>query len=228
MRLIFNILVIEDDLALARGIELALREEGRAFALRHTLAAGREALSEMRFDLIVLDVSLPDGSGLDFCREVRSGFFSPILFLTANDTELDIVTGLELGGDDYVTKPFSLAVLRARVNALLRRNAGAGPALQFGGLSLDFEKLHFTKNGAVIELSKTEQRLLHMLASNPGQTIPRERLQDYIWPDGGEFVDENALSVAVSRLRGKLEENPAEPRLIKTVRGIGYCWAVRL
>lgn len=228
MSTIHHILILEDDISLARGIELALQEEGRRFTLCHTLAAGRTALSSGHFDLLILDVSLPDGSGLDFCREIRGSFAAPILFLTANDTELDIVAGLELGGDDYMTKPFSLAVLRARVKVLLRRNGSSGATLQFKNLSLDFEALRFTKDGQGIELSKTEQRLLHLLTLNPGQTIPRERLLDYIWSDGGDFVDENALSVAISRLRGKLEENPAEPRFIKTVRGIGYCWAVVL
>lgn len=223
----YNILIIEDDSALARGIELALREEGRTFFACRTLADGRAVIAEKQLDLLILDVSLPDGSGLDFCREIRSGFPSPILFLTANDTELDIVTGLELGGDDYMTKPFSLAVLRARVNALLRRSAAVPAALRFGDLSLDFESLRFQKRDAALELSKTEQRLLHLLTANAGQTITRERLLDYVWSDGGEFVDENALSVAISRLRGKLEENPAAPEFIKTVRGIGYCWAVK-
>ena len=125
-------------------------------------------------------------------------------------------------------KPVSRAVLRARVGALLRRGGGTGAVLEFGAITLDFEKLLFIKNGAALELSKTEQRLLHILATNPGQTLPRERLLDYIWPDGGAFVDENALSVAISRLRAKLEENPAQPQLIKTVRGIGYSWAVKL
>lgn len=224
---IHHILIIEDDVALARGIELALREEGRIFTLCHSLAHGRIALSAGQFDLLILDVSLPDGSGLDFCREIRGSFSAPLLFLTANDTEMDIVTGLELGGDDYMTKPFSLAVLRARVNVLLRRSSVAGAALNFGSLSLDFERLQFSKDGTAIELSRTEQRLLHLLVTNPGQTITRERLLDYIWSDGGEFVDQNALSVAISRLRGKLERDPAVPAFIKTVRGIGYSWTVK-
>ena len=127
-----------------------------------------------------------------------------------------------------MTKPFSLAVLRARVNALLRRGGGQ-PAgtLVYGSLSLDFEGLRFSKAGTGLDLSKTEQRLLHLLVSNPGQTIPRERMMDHIWSNDGEFVDENALSVAISRLRSKLEDDPAHPMYIKTVRGIGYCWWVR-
>lgn len=221
-----SILVIEDDRALARGIELALREPDRRFTLCHDVASARANLTEQVFDLMILDISLPDGSGLDFCRDIRGAFSAPILFLTANDTELDIVAGLETGGDDYMTKPFSLAVLRARVNALLRRGRQAENKITIGNLVLDFESLRFTKNGEVVALSKTEQRLLHLLSSNPGQTITRERLLDYVWSDSGEFVDENALSVSISRLRSKLEDDPAHPKRIKTVRGLGYCWTV--
>lgn len=217
------ILVLEDDRNLANGIQLALAAPERNITLCHDIASAREQLPQMPYALLILDISLPDGSGLDFCREIRAGFSSPILFLTANDTEMDIVAGLETGGDDYLTKPFSLAVLRARVSALLRRGRAPSGALVFGALSLDFERLHFTKNGHAIALSKTEQRLLHLLANNPGQTIPRERLLEYIWPEGSDFVDENALSVSVSRLRAKLGEE-----YIQTVRGIGYRWVVAL
>lgn len=175
-----SILLIEDDRGLAQGIELALCESDRRFTLCHDLASARTTLTTQTFDLMILDISLPDGSGLDFCREIRNDFSSPILFLTANDTELDIVAGLETGGDDYITKPFSLAVLRARVNALLRRGSQAGNKITCGNLVLDFESLRFTKNGEIVEISKTEQRLLHLLASNPGQTIMRERLLDYV------------------------------------------------
>ena len=222
-----NIIIIEDDTALADGIELALREDNRKFAVYHNLSDAKRALSETTFDLMLLDISLPDGTGLDFCREIRASFSAPIIFITANDTELDIVAGLELGGDDYITKPFSLAVLRARVNTQLRRGSSHDAALRFGSMVFDFERLLFTKDGQGIELSKTEQRLLHLLVSNPGQTVTRERLLDYIWPDGGGFVDENALSVAISRLRSKIEDDSSLPVCIKTVRGIGYCWAVK-
>ena len=125
-----------------------------------------------------------------------------------------------------MTKQFSLAVLRARVNALLRRGPQAAKNITCGNLVLDFEGLRFIKDGEIVELSRTEQRLLHLLSSNPGQTITRERLLDYVWSDGGEFVDENALSVSISRLRSKLEDDPANPKHIKTIRGLGYCWVV--
>lgn len=224
-----NILILEDDYNLAGGIHRALSEPGRSFTVCHNIATARQAVKKGQYDLFIFDVGLPDGSGLDFCAEIRGFLQTPILFLSAKDTEMDVVSGLEMGGDDYITKPFSLAVLRARVAALLRRNAAAPTqALVFGGLHLDFERLLFTKNGVPLEFSKTEQRVLHLLASNPGQTIQRERLLEYVWPDGSDYVDENALSVAISRLRAKLEDDPAKPRHIKTVRGIGYSWAVIL
>ena len=223
-----HIIIIEDDISLAQGIALGLREDGRQFTLCHSLGAARQALGGGGFDLMLLDVALPDGTGLDFCREIRGTFKGAILFITANDTEVDIVTGLELGADDYITKPFSLAVLRARVKARLRRAEPWRALLHVGDLTLDFERLSFTKGAAALELSRTEQRLLHLLVSHPGQTLPRERLLEQIWPDGGGFVDENALSVAVSRLRSKLGTDAEGSDYIRTMRGVGYCWAVRL
>ena len=193
-------------------------------------------LAERTFDLLILDLNLPDGNGLDLLSRLRDRSALPVLILTANDLEMDQVTGLELGADDYVTKPFSLAVLRARVNSLLRRSRpapaalelppflrrGSAPAaaLELGPFSFDFERLRFMRNGTEVELSKTEQRLLRLLVEHRGQTLSREVLLDRVW-DGGEFVDENALSVAVNRLRAKLADAP-----IRTVYGLGYQWAV--
>jgi DNA-binding response OmpR family regulator len=148
--------------------------------------------------------------------------------LTANDTELDMVTGLNCGADDYVTKPFSLAVLRARIDALSRRGSHSGAKIIAGDFMFDFETMRFEKNDQAVELSKTEARLLQLLITNKTQTLTRERLLTLIWPDGTEYVDENALSVAVRRLRAKLENDPSNPQFIKTVHGIGYKWAVKL
>ncbi|MDR1532961.1 MAG: response regulator transcription factor [Clostridiales bacterium] len=220
-----KILILEDDAALCKGIELVLNTDGRAFTPCHSVTAASAAIQNDAPDLLILDINLPDGSGLDFCRELRAmGVAAPVLMLTANDTELDMVVGLEGGADDYITKPFSLAVLRARVDALLRRGA-YGKAAAVDGFILDFEKLRFEKDGQAVELSKTEARLLQLLFANKGQTLSREQLLERIWPDGTEFVDENALSVAVRRLRAKLETDPSNPRYIKTVHGIGYKWA---
>ena len=223
-----ELLLLEDDGALGRGICLALETGELHVTLCGTAAQARSALGQGDFDLLILDVNLPDGSGLDLLREVRESRAVPVILLTANDLETDIVAGLELGADDYITKPFSLAVLRARVNAQLRRGTPA-PAARYEaeGLSLDFDRMEFRKNGQLVELSKTEQRLLRVLVENRGRTVPRETLLDRVWPDGAEFVEENALSVTVKRLRDKLEETPSKPRFLKTVYGVGYTWVVK-
>lgn len=210
-----KILIVEDDEALSSGIALSLSGNETVRAL--SLKAARELLDDS-VELIILDINLPDGSGVDFCREVRRTSSVPIIFLTANDMELDIVTALESGGDDYITKPFSLAVLRARVNAVARRRENKASAFEYGGYSFDFDNMRFTDNGVPVELSKTEQRLLKLFVNNIGRTLTRDMLIDRIW-DSAEFVEENALSVTVKRLRDKLPRIP-----VKTVYGIGYIW----
>lgn len=223
-----HLLIVEDDNALGQGVRLALQGPEVEITLCRTLAEGRSALAEKPFDLLILDINLPDGSGLDFLREVRQSGAVPVILLTANDMETDIVVGLESGADDYITKPFSLAVLRARVNTQLRRTMPVqASAVEIEDFSFDFERMAFRKNGRLIELSKTEQKLLRMLVENRGRTLSRETLLDRVWSDGAEFVDENALSVTVKRLRDKLEDTPSKPRFLKTVYGIGYTWAVK-
>lgn len=223
-----QLLIIEDDAALGQGVRLALQGPQVDITLCRTLAEGRKALEGASFDLLILDINLPDGSGLDFLQQLRQTSAMPVILLTANDMETDIVVGLESGADDYITKPFSLAVLRARVNAQLRRNAPPQTGtVEIEGFSFDFERMEFRKNGRLIDLSKTEQKLLRTLVENCGLTLSREKLLDRVWSDGAEFVDENALSVTVKRLRDKLEDTPSKPRFLKTVYGIGYTWAVK-
>ena len=221
-----SVLIVEDDRALGDGLCLALKSPELDLTLCRTLAAARAALAAGDFGLVILDVNLPDGNGLDLLREVRRTSGVSVILLTANDLETDIVAGLECGADDYVTKPFSLAVLRARVNAQLRRTGGPRPAgpVEQGPFVFDFENMEFRREGQPVELSKTEQKLLRLLVENRGRTLTRAQLVDRIWTDGAEYVDENALSVTVRRLRGKLEEDPAHPRYLKTVYGIGYTW----
>lgn len=223
-----KLLLLEDDTALGEGIRLALKSGETEITLCRTLSEGRRALEQGTFDLLILDINLPDGSGLELLREVRRASTVPVILLTANDMETDIVNGLESGADDFITKPFSLAVLRARVNAQLRRSTAAPSAiLEIDGFSFDFDRMEFRRNGQSIELSKTEQKLLRVLVENRGQTLTRAALVDRIWTDGAEYVDENALSVTVKRLRDKLEDVPSKPRYLKTVYGIGYTWAVK-
>ena len=223
-----HILLLEDDAALGQGIRYALENDGVQVELCTALSQAQSLPPCKKFDLLILDVNLPDGSGLDFLREVRRCHSSvPVILLTANDLETDIVYGLESGADDYITKPFSLAVLRARVNAQLRRGTPVQAAMvELEGFSFDFEWMEFRKNGQLIELSKTEQRLLRVLTENRGRVLSRETLLERVWPDGGEYVEENALSVTVKRLRDKLEDTPSKPRFLRTVYGIGYTWAV--
>lgn len=220
-----KLLIIEDDTALGRGIRLAL--QGPESALVRTLAEARAALAEEDFDLLILDVNLPDGNGLDFLLQLRQTSAVPVIVLTANDLETDIVAGLDSGADDYITKPFSLAVLRARVDAQLRRAGPPRPrTVELGEFSFDFEGMDFRRRGTAVELSKTEQKLLRLLVENRGRTLSREFLVDRIWGRGAAYVDENALSVTVKRLRNKLEDQPSRPRFLKTVYGIGYTWAL--
>jgi len=223
-----KILLVEDDGALGRGICLALNSESVAVTHCKDLFRARQALAAADFDLLILDVNLPDGSGLELLRRVRQAGGLPVILLTANDLETDIVAGLESGADDYITKPFSLAVLRARVNAQLRRTAPARPAVvEVDGFTFDFQRMEYRKDGRSIDLSKTEQRLLRLLVENRGRTLSRETLLDRVWTDGAEYVDENALSVTVKRLRGKLEDDPSKPQYLKTVYGVGYTWVVK-
>ena len=218
-----SILIVEDDRALGDGLCLALKDPALELTLCRTLVSAREALEGK--DLLLLDVNLPDGNGLDFLRELRgAGNRLPVILLTSNDMETDIVAGLESGADDYVTKPFSLAVLRARVHNQLRRAEDPAGPVVLDNFSFDFERMEFRRDGRLIDLSKTEQKLLRLLVENRGRTLSRGTLVDRVWTDGAEYVDENALSVTVKRLRGKLEENPSKPRFLKTVYGIGYTW----
>lgn len=247
----FHILIVEDDCPLADGLCRALQNDSTTAVSCHTLREAEKLLGgeeeQSAFDLVVLDVNLPDGSGFDFLQTIKAKYDICVILLTANDMETDIVAGLELGADDYITKPFSLAVLRARVETQLRRAtqgrqaAGgmiSGDALgngaengsetklvddgwiTDGAYRFHFAKMLFFHGDEQVELSKTEQRLLRMLVENKHTTLTREQLLDFTWSVDAAFVDENTLSVAVKRLRDKLG---AQER-IKTVYGIGYRW----
>lgn len=225
---LIKILIVEDDSSLNNGIALSLKQENYEFRQCFTVREAETLLSEEEFDLIILDINLPDGSGFDLCKKIRKHSSVPIVFLTANDLEIDEVTGLELGGDDYITKPFSLMVLRARVSVLLRRGRQEVKVEKstIDHFDFDFNSMRFYKNKTKIELSKTEQKLLKILVENRGTVLQRSTLIDKVWTDDADFVDENALSVTIKRLRNKLEDNPVKPQYIKTVYGLGYIWMV--
>ena len=219
------ILILEDDEDLSEGICLSLQSPELTFVRSRTVAQAKQLLKERKYDLLILDINLPDGSGLDFCREIRKTNRVPIALLTAKDMELDIVSGLESGADDYITKPFSLMVLRARIRALLRRNVPEQRSeYRKGCFQFLFDRMEFYKNGQAVDLSKTERRILHLLVFHEGRIITRERLMDWVWPDGAEYVEDNALSVGIRRLRDKLEDTPSRPEYIRTVYGKGYVW----
>lgn len=220
-----NIAIIEDDKGLNNGIALALKQEGFRF---YQYGALGEIENIQDMDLLILDINLPDGNGFDFLKELRTRSDVPVIILTANDLETDEVMGLNLGADDYMTKPFSLMVLRARIEKLLqkgKREKEGRKLWRFGELELDFENMRFLKAGVQVELSKTEQRLLKFLVENHNITMKRETLLSRVWTDGAEYVDENALSVTVKRLRDKLEDK--DTKYIHTVYGIGYVWEER-
>lgn len=218
-----QILIVEDDTTLNQGLCKALREKDRQIVSCESISEAKEQLSLGTVSFVLLDINLPDGSGLDLLKEIKGKTPNvPVILLTANDTDKDIVTGLEQGADDYITKPFSLAVLRARVNTQLRKtNHGNDLGVFSDGIyAFDYNNMVFSVNGKTVELSKTEQRLLRVLTDNTGITVKRETLIDRLWTDGAEYVDENALSVTVKRLRDKLSAQEK----IKTVYGIGYSW----
>lgn len=215
------LLIVEDDRALNQGLCRALRDSQRQVLSCFDLKSAREQLACQPAALVLLDVNLPDGSGLCLLREIKAQHPElPVILLTANDTDPDIVEGLEQGADDYITKPFSLAVLRARVNTQLRRLEQRSPVLNLGPFCFDFLNLRFLVHGTPIELSKTEQKLLRLLVENRGAVLSRAALVDRLWTDSAEYVDENALSVTVKRLRDKL----GAPECIRTVYGVGYRW----
>ena len=224
-----RILLVEDDTTLGQGIRLALQSAEIQTTLCRTLEEARARQAVTEFDLMILDINLPDGNGLALLYELRqAGSSLPVIMLTANDMEMDVVNALESGADDYITKPFSLAILRARVNAQLRRERPVSAnVVRVGAFVFDFERMEYRKDGQAVELSKTEQKLLRVLVMNRGRTMSRSALVDQVWTGDAEYVDENALSVAMKRLRSKLEDQPSRPRFLKTVYGIGYTWAVK-
>lgn len=182
-----------------------------------------------KYDLLILDVSLPDGSGFEFCKKVRSVSKTPIVFLTASDEEMNIIMGLDIGGDDYITKPFKLGVLLSRMNALLRRAENFSPVgteLQSNGVRALLLQGQAFKNGKLLDLTAAEYKLLCLFMQNPGVTLTKEQILNKLWDCEGNYIDSSALTVYIRRLRMKVEDNPSEPQMILTVRRMGYRWAV--
>ena len=221
----YQILIVEDDRSLNQGIALALQGENITFHAAYNLKEAEKIWQSEEINLVLLDINLPDGSGYDFLKDIRRQSEVPVLMITANDLELDEVTGFSLGADDYITKPFSLMVLRARVERMRKRSVPKERREEYRDDRFEFyfEEMKFLVDGMEVTLSKTEQKLLRLFVSHPGRTLTRERLIDLIWTDGADYVDENALSVTVNRLRRKLEGKQKNCP-IQTVYGLGYVW----
>lgn len=217
-----QLLLVEDDVLLGEAVKSALEQDGHAVALAHNAAQARNLWQAVRFDLCLLDIRLPDGSGLDLCAGFRQIRDTPVIFLTANDTDEDIVRGFQLGCDDYVTKPFAPEVLRQRVLAVLRRTRGYAQIICFRDLEIDLERQTVRRQGEAIRLTATEWKLLEQLVRSRGRVLTRNMLLEQIWDVEGSFVDENTLSVHIRRLRQKLEPDPKNPCYVVTVFGLGY------
>ena len=224
------IFLIEDDEALAEGISFMLVKEGYETERFSACSDSRRALEQIQPDLILLDWNLPDGDGLMLCREISEKWKIPILMITARDMEIDQVMCLESGADDYIAKPFSLAVLKARIAALLRRQGNQtekNGQLISGQIRVDNKEMRAWKEDEELDLSLTEYRILKYFLENKNQVLLKEQILSHVWDNGGKFVEENTLMVNIRRLRTKVERDASHPEYIKTVHGMGYLWEER-
>lgn len=222
-----RILLLEDDLSLIRGLSFALKKQGFEIEIARTIKEAEECWRKGRYNLLILDVSLPDGCGFDLCKMVRKESEVPIIFLTASDEEMNIIMGLDIGGDDYITKPFKLGVLISRVNALLRRtksNEKNDTELVSNGIKINLLQAQVYKNGEQIDLTTGEYKLLCLFIQNPNIVLTKEQILQRLWDCDANYIDSSTLTVYIRRLRMKVENNPSEPEIILTVRGMGYKW----
>lgn len=217
-----KILLVEDDRSIVDNLSEFLCGEGFAVENVSGQQAALDILKKEKFDLILLDVSLSDGNGFAVCSAVKAEYDLPIIFLTASDDEYSTVTGLEIGADDYVPKPFRPRELVSRIKTVLRRTQKTGGVVRFGNFTVDTVKGTAQKDGADLYLSALEYRLLLVFINNRGAVLTRNKLLEEIWDIAGEFVNDNTLTVYIKRLRDKIEDDPQNPEIIKTIRGIGY------
>lgn len=226
-----HIFFIEDDLSLINGLSFALKKQGYELTIARTTAEANRLWEQNRYDLVLLDVALPDGSGFDLCEKIRQTSKVPIMFLTAADEETDIIMGLDIGGDDYITKPFQLAVFLSRVHALLRRSenfrkTADSAELKSNGIQVQLLWQKVTKDGVPLQLTASEYKLLCLFMKNPNVVLSPEQILNRLWDCDGNYIDNNALTVYIRRLRTKIEQNPSDPQKIVTVRRMGYKWNV--
>lgn len=221
------ILLVEDDLSLINGLFFAVKKQGYTLDVAHTKDEADRLWENGAYDLVILDVSLPDGSGFDICKKIRQTSKVPIMFLTAMDEETDIIMGLDIGGDDYITKPFKLAVFMSRINALLRRSDNFNQAdteLNSSGIRVQLLKGEVYKNNVQVELTAREYKLLCLFMENPDEVLSPEQILNRLWDCDENYIDNNSLTVYIRRLRTKIEDDPGNSKRIVTVRRMGYKW----
>ena len=222
-----RIFLVEDDLSLISGLSFAIKKQGYEIDIARTSLEADTLWADGKYELIILDVSLPDGSGFDICRKIRQTSKVPIMFLTAADEETDIIMGLDIGGDDYITKPFKLAVFMSRINALLRRSnnfSQADTELNSNDIKVQLLKGEAYKNGKQIDLTANEYKLLCLFMENPDIVLSPEQILSRLWDCNEDYIDNNTLTVYIRRLRKKIEDEPGNPKRIITVRRMGYKW----
>ena len=219
-----NLFLLEDDYAIATGLCYSLENEGYSVTLASGVKQAIDIISKEKFSLYILDLTLPDGSGYDVCKEIKKQCDLPVIFLTAYDDEVNVVMGFEFGADDYISKPFRLKELLVRIKSVLRRynNETADGVIKFKDLTVNTNEAKVYKDGNEIILTAMEYRLLLILLNNRGKVLSRTQLLENIWDVDGDFVEDNTLTVYIKRLRDKIEEEPNRPLIIKTVRGLGY------
>lgn len=217
-----RILLVEDDQSIIDTLSEFLRSEGFLITSARTQADAISAFEAEAFDLLLIDVSLAEGNGFAVCSAVKSVSDVPVIFLTASGDEYSVVTGLDLGAEDYINKPFRPRELISRIKSVLRRCSKAGSMIEAGNLQVDCVRATVTKDGEELFLSALEYRLLLVFLNNKGIVLSRSKLLEEIWDIAGEFVNDNTLTVYIKRLREKIEANPSEPAIIKTIRGLGY------
>lgn len=220
-----TILFVEDDATIAMGVEYSLKQDGFQVSLANRLEEARDLIGRQPFDLVLLDLGLPDGSGYTLCKEIRAGGETPIIILSARDEEGSIVLGLDLGADDYITKPFRLRELMSRIKAVLRRRGpieAGDRVLSIGDVTIFPQQARIHKAGREVPLTALEYRLLLTLVNHQGRVLTRSQILGSIWDVDEDYVNDNTLTVYIKRLREKLEDDPQNPTLIKTVRGLGY------
>ena len=218
-----NVFLLEDDEAIGIGLKYSLENEGYTVTIATSVKSAFEIINKEKFALYILDLTLPDGSGYDVCKKIKSIGDFPVIFLTAYDDEVNVVMGLELGADDYISKPFRVKELIARIKSVLRRyNRESKVIIKIGNVLINTNKATVFKNGQEVILTAMEYKLFLILLNNRGNILSRNKLLEYIWDVEGDFVNDNTLTVYIKRLRDKIEDDPSAPMIIKTIRGLGY------